>query len=194
MRTTPQPELPMSRLSRRLIAVSLLLQVAACATWQHPKTSLNPADYVSAERPQHVLVTTKSGRKISLVHPEVTGDSLVAGVYSGEVPRTKPVALAGVTPTAITVLKADEGGYRQIRVATDDGQAVVVDDPVFRGDSVLGTQPLAPHGKRTGVPLSDIKAIDVRAVNAPLTTLGVVAGGAAILYTAVMIAFLAEMN
>jgi hypothetical protein len=195
MGATPQPEHPVSHLPRHLIAVSLLsLQVSACTTWQHPKTSLSPADYVAAERPDRVLVTTKSGRRVTLVRPEVARDSLVAGIFSGEVARTEPVALAGVSPSAITVLKADEAGYRQIRVATGDGQVVLVDDPVFRGDSVIGTRPLSPQRTRTGVPLSDIKAIQVHAANAPLTALGAVAGAAVVATTVLGIVAVNSLN
>jgi hypothetical protein len=163
-------------------------------TWQHPSPSLTPADFVAAKRPARVLVTTMSGKQIMLVRPEVASDSLVAGTFSEEVPRTQPVVLAGVSPSAITVLEADEGGYRRIRVATDDGEAVLVQDAVFRGDSVIGTRSLPPHRHRTGVPLKEIRAIEVRRVNAPATTLATLAGGVMIVYTAAMIAWLAEVN
>ena len=55
----------------------LLLHLTACTSWQSAATP-SPSQFIEAEQPDRVRVTTQDGTQVELENPSVEGDELVA--------------------------------------------------------------------------------------------------------------------
>ena len=55
----------------------LLLHLTACTSWQSAATP-SPSQFIEAEQPDRVRVTTQDGTEVELENPSVEGDELVA--------------------------------------------------------------------------------------------------------------------
>ena len=62
---------------RAVLLLFLLLNLTACATWQ-PVNTPSPAQFIEAEKPDRVRVTTQGESQVELENPSVEGDELVA--------------------------------------------------------------------------------------------------------------------
>ncbi len=55
----------------------LVLNLTACTSWQSAATP-SPSQFIEAEQPDRVRVTTQDGTELELENPSVEGDELVA--------------------------------------------------------------------------------------------------------------------
>jgi hypothetical protein len=62
---------------RAVLLLFLLLNLTACSTWQGVATP-SPSQFIEAEQPDLVRVTTQDGTELELENPSVEGDELVA--------------------------------------------------------------------------------------------------------------------
>ena len=62
---------------RAVLLLFLVLHLTACATWQSAATP-SPSQFIEAEQPDRVRVTTQDGTQVELENPSVEGDELVA--------------------------------------------------------------------------------------------------------------------
>ena len=85
-----------------------MLNLAACTSWQSAATP-SPSQFIEAEQPDRVRVTTQDGTEWELENPSVEGDELVA-VGDFSVPLADIVRLEirafSMDRTALTVLGA----------------------------------------------------------------------------------------
>jgi hypothetical protein len=152
--------------ARRPIAVVLLAQsLTGCMhSWKTPKPPPAPEAFVAAKHPGRVLVTTRSGEKVQLREPIVTGDSLAEGPrFQHTVWEDQPAAVSRPAATDITVVKADGDRIRIVRLTTTAGD-LEVRDPTLTDDSVFGTARV-PRVVNGGIPLRDITQLKVRSTN-----------------------------
>jgi hypothetical protein len=62
---------------RAVLLLFLLLHLTACHTWQ-PVATPSPSQFIEAEQPDRVRVTTEDVTELELENPLVEGDELVA--------------------------------------------------------------------------------------------------------------------
>ena len=62
---------------RAVLLLFLVLHLTACMSWQSAATP-SPSQFIEAEQPDRVRVTTQDGTQVELENPSVEGDELVA--------------------------------------------------------------------------------------------------------------------
>ena len=62
---------------RAVLLLFLVLHLTACSTWQSVNTP-SPAQFIEAETPDRVRVTTQGESQVELENPSVEGDELLA--------------------------------------------------------------------------------------------------------------------
>ena len=62
---------------RAVLLLFLVLHLTACMSWQSAATP-SPSQFIEAEQPDLVRVTTQDGTELELENPSVEGDELVA--------------------------------------------------------------------------------------------------------------------
>ena len=62
---------------RAALLLFLVLHLTACMSWQSAATP-SPSQFIEAEQPDRVRVTTQDGTQVELENPSVEGDELVA--------------------------------------------------------------------------------------------------------------------
>ena len=62
---------------RAVLWLFLVLNLTACQTW-HSVSTASPNQFIEAEQPDRVRVTTQDGTELELENPSVEGDELVA--------------------------------------------------------------------------------------------------------------------
>ena len=62
---------------RAVLLLFLVLHLTACMSWQSAATP-SPSQFIEAEQPDRVRVTTQDGNQVELENPSVEGDELVA--------------------------------------------------------------------------------------------------------------------
>ena len=63
--------------SRAVLLLLLVLNLTACSTWQSVGP-VSPSQFIEAEQPDRVRVTTQGESQVELENPSVEGDELVA--------------------------------------------------------------------------------------------------------------------
>ena len=64
---------------RAVLLLFLVLHLTACMSWQSAATP-SPSQFIEAEQPDRVRVTTQDGTQVELENPSVEGDELM-GVH-----------------------------------------------------------------------------------------------------------------
>ncbi len=67
--------------SRVVLLFFLVLHLTACAAWQ-PVVAPSPAQFIEAEQPDRVRVTTQGESQVELENPSVEGDEVVGNTRS----------------------------------------------------------------------------------------------------------------
>ena len=66
---------------RAVLLLFLLLHLTACQTW-HSVSAASPSQFIEAEQPDHVRVTTQGESQVELENPSVEGDEVVGNTRS----------------------------------------------------------------------------------------------------------------
>ena len=66
---------------RAVLLLFLLLHLTACQTW-HSVSTASPSQFIEAERPDRVRVTTQGESQVELENPSVEGDEVVGNTRS----------------------------------------------------------------------------------------------------------------
>jgi hypothetical protein len=144
-----------------ILMLSALAVLPGCTIWR--SQGVSPERALVADGPTSVKLVRASGDTRMLNDPLIEGDSVVGWVHVGR----------SMVRSAVTVLASCAAGWRvvpvspmaidslgpKVRVTRQNGQRVVIDEPVIRGDSVAGT---SDTGK-VAVPLPDIARVAIPA-------------------------------
>jgi hypothetical protein len=95
--------------TRAVLLLFLLLNLTACATWQSVNTP-SPAQFIEAENPDRVRVTTQGEVQVELENPSVEGDELVA-------PGDRPIPLGEILMLEVREFSMDRTALLLVGVA-----------------------------------------------------------------------------